>query len=236
MASAEKNGNVIQAFHANTVGRMFDEQKFQKSFWKVCFGNPWGNDCWQHLVMDHHLVSTGNAFTLFAVKFASTGTGTWCLEGSASRHMLPGAKSWLFSYVNCLQYANTKQMVQITAVYTMDLIWIQVVPNLTVVASTASPTRNRRSEKKLWWVRVSMLLVRNPCQTHRYKKTCVLVVGTKSMWHIMMWRLWFLNDMMTWLIIHRELSILDGWARRVMWEWCVTSHVLPWLFYADHLV
>ena len=43
---------------------------------------------------------------------------------------------------------NTKQMVQITAVYTMDLIWFQVVPNLTVVASTASPTRNRRSEKK----------------------------------------------------------------------------------------
>ena len=42
----------------------------------------------------------------------------------------------MFSYVNCLQYANTKQMVQITAVYTMDLIWIQVVPNLTVVAST----------------------------------------------------------------------------------------------------
>ena len=37
-------------------------------------------------------------------------------------------------------------MVQITAVYTMDLIWFQVVPNLTVVASTASPAQNRRSE------------------------------------------------------------------------------------------
>ena len=27
MALAEKNGNVIQAFHTNTVGLMFDEQK-----------------------------------------------------------------------------------------------------------------------------------------------------------------------------------------------------------------
>ena len=32
MVSAEKYGSVIQAFHTNTVGLMFDEQKILKSF------------------------------------------------------------------------------------------------------------------------------------------------------------------------------------------------------------
>ena len=58
---------------------------------------------------------------------------------------------------------------------------------------------------------------------------CCVLSGQKSHMLVCLPCVCCVSDMMTCLFIHRELSTLDGWARRVMREWCVISmlpHVL----------
>ena len=91
------------------------------------------------------------------------------------------------------------------------------------VASTAPPTRNRRSEEKLWWVRLNKILVRNPCYIHQCKKFCLCVVGTKgNVWHV------FCDDCYScltwwhdWSYIVSSASWMDGlggWCGSDVWR------------------
>ena len=110
-------------------------------------------------------------------------------------------------------------------------MWAPGGAYLTVVASTASPTRNRRNERTM----VSKSDKKCWCETHVISTSilcdCLCVVGTKSnAWHVCLWLCFSLTWWHAWSYIVSSASWMDGlggWCGSDVWQ--VTSSMITML-------